>query len=163
MAYTPYYNSSGAPNWQNGSSGGTPINAAALNNMESGIKSLDTKLNGTVVSASNSYAGITVDLWYLPAAPNIMRLRISGTTTAALTTSLAYQSLWNANTFLTNAVGARSENIIKFVVSGNFKFQLYVESGGLIKIGYASTVDGNTNVAIPSGARLYVDEVIILK
>ena len=33
MAYTPYYSGG----WQNNEEGGTPINAAALNNMESGI------------------------------------------------------------------------------------------------------------------------------
>lgn len=163
MAYTPYYNSSGNPNWQNGSSGGTPINAAALNNIESGIKSLDTKLNGTVVSASNSVSGLTVTLWYLPSAPNVMCLRIRGTASQDLTTNQAYQNLWNANSLFTQAVGARSENIIKMVVYGNYKFQLYVESGGLIKIGYATTIDGNTNTAIPSGSSINVEEVIFLK
>ncbi len=39
MSYTPYYNSGGAGAWQDGSDGGTPINAAALNNLENGVVS----------------------------------------------------------------------------------------------------------------------------
>ncbi len=67
MAYTPYYQNG----WADGSSGGTPISAAALNNMENGIKGSETwesvpvtqPATGTVTILKNDRIKLAIAYW----------------------------------------------------------------------------------------------------
>lgn len=68
MAYTPYYSGG----WQSGEQGGTPITPAALNNIESGIGTLDTTHNlktYTSVAQLNLTAGSATILTAFNALP----------------------------------------------------------------------------------------------
>lgn len=117
----------------------------------------------SIITANNSTTGLTARLYYPPNIPQIMCLKITGATTSELQTSSDYANIWDANSFFTTAVGARTTSIIKHVVSGGYRYQLFIETTGLIKIGYTARISDGTSVNIPSGTSLYIEEMIFLK
>lgn len=76
MAYTPKV-------WADGSGGGTPITAAELNRMETGIEDADTRLDALALSTQESLdtkknIGDTTSLAELPAGATFTRRYASG-------------------------------------------------------------------------------------
>lgn len=136
--------------------------SGAIAEHESDINTVNSKMSA-VETANNSTIGLTVRLYYQKSCPNIMLLKITGTTTSQMSTAAGYANVWNANNFITAACGARSATITKYIVMGAYKIQIQIESGGLIKIGYSTKISDNTTTDIPSGTSFYVEEMVFFK
>lgn len=134
----------------------------AIAEHESDISTLNSK-SSRINTASNTVNGLTVNLYYLESAPNIMLLKITGTTTNEMSVASGYTNLWNANTFITAACGTRSASIIKYIQSAQYNIQLYVEAGGLIKIGYVRSLADYTAANIPARTSFYIEELLFFK
>lgn len=157
MAYTPYYSGG----WQSGEEGGTPITPAALNHMEDGIAAAAPAADGAswTYTSNNTSIGLTVEMWQSKLLPRLVKLKIVGTTTTTLPTASGYQSLWQNSTL----AGMNISNHISFEqFSGIITGQLYIESSGLIKIGYTRDLFANTSVNIPAGTTIYWHKAMIL-
>ncbi len=158
MAYTPYYSGG----WQSGEEGDTPITPAALNHMEDGIAAAALAADGeswTYTYNNASVLGLTIEMWQNKLIPRLVKLKITGTTTIALQTSAGYQSLWQNSTLAAMNI---SNHISFEMFTGIITGQLYIESGGLIKIGYTRDLYANASANVPSGATIYWQKTMML-